>query len=146
MENKNGRFEFKAGENLPGRAPLVNGVAYFKDNQLHRYDGPAIEYANGTKEWLVDGKLHRENGPAVEKANGMKQWFLEGVSYSEENYKATIEAKQRQAIKDNFPPEKFSQFGSLDNVKINIKACRENMNKTSKVGEILGTFFPKKIK
>ena len=27
--------------------------------KLHRLDGPACEWANGTKEWWVNGKLHR---------------------------------------------------------------------------------------
>ena len=25
-------------------------------NQLHRTDGPAVEYANGTKFWYIEGK------------------------------------------------------------------------------------------
>jgi len=32
---------------------------YYKDRAMticHRLDGPAIEYANGYKEWYVDGK------------------------------------------------------------------------------------------
>ena len=40
------------------------------DGQLHRTDGPAIEWANGTREWFVDGQLHREDGPAIEYADG----------------------------------------------------------------------------
>jgi len=27
------------------------------DKELHRVDGPAIEYANGSKMWFVNGKL-----------------------------------------------------------------------------------------
>jgi hypothetical protein len=45
---------------------------------LHREDGPAIEYKGGSKEWWVDGKRHREDGPAVEYAYGSKAWFLKG--------------------------------------------------------------------
>jgi len=44
----------------------------------HRTDGPALELANGTKEWWVDGKLHRTDGPAVEHADGHKEWYLNG--------------------------------------------------------------------
>ena len=38
-----------------------------------------IEYTvrvdkNGNRSWLVNGKLHREDGPAIEKANGYKEW------------------------------------------------------------------------
>ena len=40
-------------------------------------DLPAIEYANGDKEWWFYGKRHRDNGPAV--IIGDKQyWFKYG--------------------------------------------------------------------
>lgn len=48
------------------------------DGKLHRTDGPAIEWATGTKEWRLNGKLHRTVGPAVEWANGDKAWCLNG--------------------------------------------------------------------
>lgn len=51
---------------------------YNQDDQLHREDGPAIEYANGTKEWWLNGQLHREDGPACEYADGTKEWWLNG--------------------------------------------------------------------
>jgi antitoxin component YwqK of YwqJK toxin-antitoxin module len=43
---------------------------------LHREDGPAIERANGSKEWYLNGKLHRIDGPAKEYADGSKEWYL----------------------------------------------------------------------
>ncbi len=45
---------------------------------LHRLDGPAIEYADGSKFWYKEGKCHRENGPAVEYNNGDKFWYKDG--------------------------------------------------------------------
>jgi hypothetical protein len=41
-------------------------------------DGPACEYSNGDKEWMIEGKFHRLDGPAIERANGDKLWFKEG--------------------------------------------------------------------
>ena len=50
---------------------------YNDKGKLHRENGlPAIEWANGDKEWFLNGKLHRENGPAVESANGTKNGGL----------------------------------------------------------------------
>ena len=46
--------------------------------QLHRTDGPAIEWANGGKDWWVNGKCHRTDGPAIEWSNGTKEWWLNG--------------------------------------------------------------------
>ena len=51
---------------------------------LHREDGPAIEYADGDKEWWINGKLHREDGPAVEYENGDKEWYLNGKRHRED--------------------------------------------------------------
>lgn len=51
---------------------------YNEKNQLHRLDGPAIEWANGSKAWFVEGKCHRLDGPAVEHADGSKSWCVEG--------------------------------------------------------------------
>jgi hypothetical protein len=56
-----------------------------KKEQLHREDGPAVEMANGTKEWWINGKLHREDGPAVEMANGTKEWWINGKLHREDD-------------------------------------------------------------
>jgi hypothetical protein len=47
--------------------------------ELHRLDGPAVEYASGSKEWWVNGKLHRLDGPASEWWDGTKEWFVNGL-------------------------------------------------------------------
>jgi len=52
-------------------------------------------YKNGSKEWYLNGQLHREDGPAVEFCNGTKQWFLNDKRYTEEDF-----LKQTQSIKE----------------------------------------------
>lgn len=43
------------------------------------------------KFWYKDDKLHREDGPAVELNNGIKAWFLDGVKYlNEEEWRRNI--------------------------------------------------------
>jgi len=46
--------------------------------KLHKLDGPAIEYVDGSKFWYKKGKCHRNGGPATELANGDKYWYKEG--------------------------------------------------------------------
>jgi hypothetical protein len=58
--------------------------SWFLNGELHREDGPAIEYKNGSKAWYINGKLHREDGPAVENSNGDKGWFLNGIHHRED--------------------------------------------------------------
>ena len=48
------------------------------NGQKHRQHGPAVEWANGDKEWLLDGQHHRTDGPAVEWVDGYKSWWLNG--------------------------------------------------------------------
>jgi hypothetical protein len=57
---------------------------WYLPDELHREDGPAIEYANSDKEWYLHGELHRENGPAVEYAYGHKEWLLHGKLHRED--------------------------------------------------------------
>jgi len=61
---------------------------WWVDGKRHRLDGPAVEWADGSKEWWVDGKLHRLDGPAYEGANGSKFWYVEGKLLSEEQFNA----------------------------------------------------------
>jgi hypothetical protein len=67
---------------------------YFRrDGSLHRENGPAVEYADGSKFWYRDGQCHREDGPAAEWASGVKSWFLNGKQYLEAEFNAAISAK-----------------------------------------------------
>jgi len=62
------------------------------NGKMHRTDGPAAEYADGTKHWCLNGKLHRTDGPACEYADGTKYWCLFGERYEDlEVWKITSE-------------------------------------------------------
>lgn len=56
-------------------------IKWYKDDVLHREDGPAVEYASGTKIWFLYGVYHREGGPAVETGEGDKFWIVNGKSH-----------------------------------------------------------------
>ena len=55
---------------------------WYINGKLHRAEGPAIEYADGATTWYINGRLHRVDGPAVEYADGFKCWFINGRQYS----------------------------------------------------------------
>jgi len=69
---------------------------WYLNNQLHREDGPAVEYYTGDKAWYLYGQLHRIDGPATEWFNGYKSWYfrgkLIGVS-SQEEFERLIKLK-----------------------------------------------------
>ena len=56
---------------------------WYSFGNLHREDGPAVEYRSGTKEWWREGKQHREDGPAVEYADGRKEYYLNGEKWED---------------------------------------------------------------
>lgn len=60
---------------------------WFKDDQLHKEDGPAVEITtDSTKLWYQYGEYHRdeidpETGlslPAIEYSSGTKEWYING--------------------------------------------------------------------
>ena len=96
-----------------------SATIYYKEGKVHREDGPAIIYENGTKKWYVndlrhregspaiewaDGdrmwfdhdKLHRVNGPAIERKDGNHSWYLNGVEYSYEDFVKEIKAMKKR--------------------------------------------------
>jgi len=64
---------------------------YYKNREmtiLHRLDGPAVEHADGIKEWYVDGHRHRLDGPAFENVNGHQAWYVDGEELTEKQFNA----------------------------------------------------------
>ena len=64
---------------------------YYSDKELkilHREDGPAVEWADGSKEWFINDNRHREDGPAVEGADGTKEWWINGKYLTEAQFNA----------------------------------------------------------
>jgi hypothetical protein len=60
--------------------------------QLHRIDGPAIEFENGDKSYLVNGQLHRTDGPALEWGDKL-EWWIDGIQYLEEDFSRILKLK-----------------------------------------------------
>lgn len=44
--------------------------------QIHREDGPAIEWWDGDKWWGVNGRLHRIEGPACKRVREDDKWWV----------------------------------------------------------------------
>lgn len=59
---------------------------WYLDGKRHREDGPAIEYSNGDEEWWVNGLLHREGGPAIVHVDGTRMWYEHGVLHKERGF------------------------------------------------------------
>jgi hypothetical protein len=51
---------------------------HWKNNLLHREDGPAAEFASGSRSWYINGKRHRLDGPAQMYSTGTNTWYYHG--------------------------------------------------------------------
>jgi len=51
---------------------------YIDRGKVHKIDGPAEIYKDGTLIYRKHGNLHREDGPAVEYPSGRKMYYLDG--------------------------------------------------------------------
>src|ERR1035437_6371018 len=51
---------------------------WFRRNQYYREDGPVVECENGDKVWRRNYQLHRDDGPAVERGDGAEEWHRNG--------------------------------------------------------------------
>jgi hypothetical protein len=68
-------YQIRFGYSVTVRPRLIK---WTKNGQLHRADGPAYEWPDGTKEWWQNGQLHRADGPAYERPDGTKEWWQNG--------------------------------------------------------------------
>jgi len=71
-------------EDGPACEYAIGTKEWYLNDKRHREDGPAIECTDGTKEWYLNGKRHREDGPAIEYYDGSKRWYLNGKRHRED--------------------------------------------------------------
>ena len=57
-------------------------------------------YDSGTKAWSLNGKRHREDGPACEWADGSKYWCLNGTYYLEAEWKAKLKPVKELSVQE----------------------------------------------
>jgi hypothetical protein len=71
-------YNFKGIKTFTGVVEDKNTIAYHVNGKYHRENGPAVEFSDGYKEWIINGKRHREDGPAV-ITDSYQWWYQNGV-------------------------------------------------------------------
>jgi hypothetical protein len=71
----------------------ADGTKCWYINGKNKEDGPAVEFVSGEKNWLVNDLLHRKDGPAIEWANGDKEWWYNGDCSSQEEFEKIIKLR-----------------------------------------------------
>lgn len=77
-----------------GRYEISGDIWWYKNDLVHREDGPAIEWSSGRKSWFFNGKKHRKNGPALEGVLDYKEWWVNGVQYTKEEFQQWLAKKE----------------------------------------------------
>ena len=54
---------------------------WYNAGLLHRLDGPAVEFTDGSAEWWLNGELHCETGPAIIHNDGTEEWWINGERF-----------------------------------------------------------------
>ena len=66
-----------------------------KDGKLHRDNNlPAMIFKDRNKLFYKNGELHRLNGPAIEYIDGTKKYWIEGVQLTEDEFKDSMDWEQ----------------------------------------------------
>ena len=114
--------------------------------QLHREDGPAVEYSNGTNEWWVDDQLHREGAPAIECADGDKEWWVNGQRHREDG--PAIEwgdgyqewyLHGKQLTEDEFNQRNTQTLNGLEKAVVNWACARQIIPNSNAITQCLKT-------
>jgi hypothetical protein len=67
-------------------------TSWYLHGQIHREDGPAQEWPDGSKQWWVHDRQHRTDGPAVEVAHGNKKWwYVNGRQFTEDEFNMYVD-------------------------------------------------------
>ena len=88
------RYYNNAGELHRDEGPAVEWAdstkVWYQNDHIHRTAGPAIEHPDGTKEWWQNGQRHRVDGPAITRADGSKAWCINGKRLTEDEFNQAI--------------------------------------------------------
>jgi hypothetical protein len=97
-----------------GKYEEFTGFFWYLNDELHREDGPALEWPNGSKGWFLHGMLHREDGPAIEEPNGSRGWYLYGQQLTEEEFDQWLEKKAlNERLHSTLPPKPTTKRGKI---------------------------------
>jgi hypothetical protein len=84
--NENGQLHREDGPAVEYcKSKHGGGNRWFYNGQKHRIGGPAVTHEDGTTEWWEHGARHRIDGMAIENSQGGGRWFYRGKFVECEN-------------------------------------------------------------
>jgi hypothetical protein len=82
----------------PARSWSEGSEEWYEHGKLHRCGGPAYMDANGRKVWMQNGLFHRTDGPAVEGRNGQKAWYLNNQKISRKLFNKLFKGSKKDLL------------------------------------------------
>lgn len=59
---------------------------YNEFGELHREDGPAVEWDDGRKEWFQNDERHRIDGPAIYNYNNKAYFYIRSINFKDKEH------------------------------------------------------------
>ena len=87
-------------ENGPAVEWACGHKEWWQNGQRHRTDGPAIEWWDGDKSWWQNGQRHRTDGPAIERNNGSMEWYINDKKLTEAEFLAATQPAVEMTVAD----------------------------------------------
>lgn len=102
----NETHDYQCWTNKQGQLHRLDGPAIIEKGDkmwyvvdvLHRTDGPAVEWSDGSFEWHFQGKLHRVDGPAYKNPQAEK-WYLNGNLHRDNGPAACYDSGRKEFYK-----------------------------------------------
>jgi hypothetical protein len=121
VDNDGGEF-YKTKDGYRVEYPNGNCGWYLNNGLLHRIDGPAWEYANGRKYWIVNGKQMTEKqfNKWRAKNNPIKESRAENLKHlasMEVPYRVDEDGTEYYKTKDGYRHEDINGFKAWYNAK-----------------------------
>lgn len=109
-------------DDLPAATDAQGGKVWMIHGKIHRGgDKPAIEAANGDRAWYKDNELHRETGPAIIYADKTREpeFWLNGQKMTDEQRAAIdLAFKAAQLTKNGEEAARAAQAGTDHDIAV----------------------------
>ncbi len=80
--------------------------SWYQQGFLHRLDGPALRWQDGSQEWFVADQRHRERLPAVVGSDGLREWHFSHTSVALEDAEFDLSYYRMMFNAENFYRER----------------------------------------
>jgi len=98
--SKDAKGTIRHRENGPAIERADGHKEWWQNGQRHRTDGPAIEWWDGDKSWWQNGQRHRTDGPAIVRNDGSMEWYINDEELTETEFLAATQPAVEMTVAD----------------------------------------------